>query len=247
MNCDFPDPASDAGQRAPDNSRGPAGQRLRDDLADGLHSMAQPLTILRGALGALTLRGTLTSHQRRYLEMSTRQLGRLNSLFRALQDLVDTTECKPRMVASKVNELIDQVLEETECALLDSGIRIEHPDLTCNQAVFADRECTERALRAALRLAAAKAAPQESIEISIFNETNSIRLEIGVSAQADCALNDSDRLNLSLAQKNIVSQGGRFSFVAAPLSVSLILPLTPAQKPCADESLSAQGALEMAN
>jgi hypothetical protein len=40
------------------------------EIAEGLHAMAQPLTIVRGALGALTLWKGIAPQQERYVRMS---------------------------------------------------------------------------------------------------------------------------------------------------------------------------------
>ena len=53
---------------------------LHAELADGLHAMAQPLTILRGAMCALTLREEMEPANRRYLDMSAKQVDRLCDL-----------------------------------------------------------------------------------------------------------------------------------------------------------------------
>jgi hypothetical protein len=63
--------------------------RLCGDIADGLHALAQPLTILRGALGALALRERIAPQNSRYLDMSTRQIERMCDLISRIQKRLD--------------------------------------------------------------------------------------------------------------------------------------------------------------
>lgn len=54
--------------------------------------MAQPLTVLRGALGALELRGATAAESTRYVEISSRQVDRLCDLLAGMRDLLDRLE-----------------------------------------------------------------------------------------------------------------------------------------------------------
>lgn len=62
--------------------------RLLISLAEGLHAMAQPLTILRGSVAAAAALDTDPVKQRRYLDLSAEQVQRMCTLFEHLQDLV---------------------------------------------------------------------------------------------------------------------------------------------------------------
>ncbi len=61
-------------------------------MADSLHAMAQPLTILRGALGAMQLSGKVAPENERYLEMSSMQIERLCEMLSNLRNLVDAAQ-----------------------------------------------------------------------------------------------------------------------------------------------------------
>ena len=63
-----------------------------DDLAEGLHAMAQPLTILRGATGALQLSSTVSVPDRRYVEMCAAQAERLCAMIASLRDRLDAAQ-----------------------------------------------------------------------------------------------------------------------------------------------------------
>lgn len=59
-------------------------------LAEGLHAMAQPLTILRGAAGGLQLSPRIALEDRRYVEMCNTQTERLCELLARVRDLLDS-------------------------------------------------------------------------------------------------------------------------------------------------------------
>jgi hypothetical protein len=73
------------------------------ELDQGLHALAQPLTILRGALGALTTRDAVPAQAAsRYLEMSNTQVERLCSLLSGLQNLLDGARSAPACAEIKL-------------------------------------------------------------------------------------------------------------------------------------------------
>jgi len=63
-------------------------ERFYADLADGLHALAQPLTILRGSIMALSSEEITPERQRHYLDVSKSQLERACALFDAMQELM---------------------------------------------------------------------------------------------------------------------------------------------------------------
>lgn len=131
MNCELPESESDSMEPAKGDARAMARERFLKDFADGLHAMAQPLTILHGALSGVTLRGPLTADQQRYLEMSSKQLARLSEMLRALQDQVDAVEAEPEIDTSVVSELVESAVEGLEQSLLRPESRVDyHADMS---------------------------------------------------------------------------------------------------------------------
>jgi hypothetical protein len=64
-------------------------------LGKSLHAMAQPLTILRGATGALQLSSGISVPDRRYVEMCSAQAERLCEMLAGLRDLLDAAAPEP--------------------------------------------------------------------------------------------------------------------------------------------------------
>jgi signal transduction histidine kinase len=62
--------------------------RIYASLAEGLHALAQPLTILRSSIPALCREEAGTEKQRNYLRISKYEVERACELFGAMQDLL---------------------------------------------------------------------------------------------------------------------------------------------------------------
>jgi signal transduction histidine kinase len=71
-----------------DAGSGEEYDRFYADLADGLHALAQPLTILRGSIMALSSEEITPERQQHYLDVSKSQVERACALFDAVQALV---------------------------------------------------------------------------------------------------------------------------------------------------------------
>jgi hypothetical protein len=63
--------------------------RFCESVGDGLHTLAQPLTILRSAIPACSAPGISADVLRHYLEVSRGEVERACALFASLQGLVE--------------------------------------------------------------------------------------------------------------------------------------------------------------
>jgi hypothetical protein len=200
-----------------------------EDLANGLHAMAQPLTVLRGALGAWKLRGSLQAEKDRYLEMTSRQVERMSNLLSCLQDVLDTAENDSNWVNVDIGELIGLVLEDMSSVLREEGVGIDVTGLDRQPVkIHGHADRTERAIRAALRVAASVSSPEGLVRLSVRPCETSV--EVIVEARRD-AKTGTKRTSisptgstLSLVETNIRSQGGEYRFVEDPLCILFALP-----------------------
>jgi hypothetical protein len=186
--------------------------------------MAQPLTVLRGALGAWKLRESKAAESDRYLEMSAKQVERLGDLLRCMQDVLDTAESKPKCTRVDFGELIDTVLESMCSELREwkgSIVRVGPSDPVYLRG---DTDRTERALRAAIRVLVSISAPGESIWVSVRPGERQVEVKAEQKASLRKTLDFTERLNLSLVETNIRSQGGGYECVEDPLSIRFTLP-----------------------
>lgn len=197
-----------------------ASAPLLAQLADGLHAMAQPLTILRGAIGAMQLKEKGATEDWRYVDMSAAQIGRLCDMIAHLRSLLDVAQSEAVCSAQDWQELIGCVLEDYEGDLPRSGVRmvVKHPNHSMR--VLADAARTEQAMRAALDMAQALASQGDEIQCRVLPDGLELQNEHGRGK----GLNSSERLVLSFIETAIRSQQGIYEFIEDPFCLSIALP-----------------------
>jgi hypothetical protein len=193
-------------------------------LADGLHAIAQPLTILRGALGAWKLRGSIPQENDRYLDMSAKQVERIGDLLSSLQDVLDTADGDPSPVKLDLGALVGFVVYDMNSLVREWGGTIKRTDPDVCVHVRGDAERIERALRAALRAAISISSAGEEIVISLRSHDGQIELKVESTALRGKNLSFTERLNLSLAKTNVRRQSGGYACVEDPLCIVFTLP-----------------------
>lgn len=210
-------------QRATGNSE--RQSRLCNDLDRGLHAMAQPLTVLRGTLGALIMRGNQDGNSTRHLEMSNKQVDRLCELLRCMQNLLNIYQFDAASSHFTAWQLIAPVLEEYSSVLQDAGVRLEvsMPD----QAVRAmgDPARTAQAVQAGLAAAATLSSKGDVIQLELAERSGFIEMTLENRNAHTKSLTSFDRLNLSMAEESIRSQKGCYECSENPFRVSFRLPL----------------------
>jgi K+-sensing histidine kinase KdpD len=194
-------------------------------LAEGLHAMAQPLTIVRGALGALTLRKGIAPPQERYVRMSTEQVERLCDLMSGLQDLLDATQFDAECVSLDLWEIVDLVLGDLDPVLRQSGAQISAVVPNERIYVIGDSTRTEKALRAALKTAASLSSQGDLIQLEVFINDGVADLIVQNRKRHGKGLGSPERFNLALVQANIRCQAGVYECFEDPLHLSIKLPL----------------------
>ena len=218
----------------------PSGDRtspLLADLANGLHAMAQPLTILRGALGALTLTNATSPDQERYLDMSTKQVERTCALLSNLQSLLDTVLFEAKCATVDLWEVITPVLEDLDAALQDKGIRIEATKPDQDLLVMVDAGRAEQALRAALETAASVSSRDEVVVLNILPRAGSVDLVVHMHSTGR-HLNSCDRLSLSLVEASIRSQHGIVECSEDPFRINLKIPAPAPLEPSVEAAFA---------
>jgi light-regulated signal transduction histidine kinase (bacteriophytochrome) len=98
--------------------------RLCSYMSQGLHALAQPLTIVRSAMAALTTPGVTAVERRRYLELSTQNVERTCSLFECLQDLVIASQIEANCEPMELSQLLADVADDQKTALQASSVEL---------------------------------------------------------------------------------------------------------------------------
>ena len=194
-------------------------------MAEGLHALAQPLTILRSAVAACMAPSVTAAGQQRYMELSTQHVERTCSLFECLQDLVMASQTEAECEAFELRELLAPVIEDQAAALRSPAIelRVNAPDAL--RPVLGDAARTLQALFSALTIAASVSSAGDVIELAVTARNGFVELNIQNRRIHGRRLNSSERLSLALAETNIRSQRGQYEWAEDPFRVSMALPL----------------------
>jgi len=196
------------------------------ELNEGLHALAQPLTILRGALGALTMRGTVPPEAAsRYLEMSNTQVDRLCNLLSGLHNLLDGVRSEPACAEIDLWELMVSVLEDRQVKSSNSLSRISLAKPDCEFRVMADPVRIEQALHAALDALEAQSQSRDDIRLDISRCDGFANLSLLCTRSNGKKLAALNRLHLSAAEANVKKQHGVYECSESPFQISIKLPL----------------------
>lgn len=203
----------------------PERARFYADLVNGLHALAQPLTILRSTMEVLTLPAAGIVDQRRYLEISARQVARTCAMFSSLQDLVETQLIEAQRVQFDLWRLLTPLIEDQRRILGASGVGLVVTRADPQAPIRGDASRTEHALAAVLRLAGSVSGRGDVIELRAVRNEDYLELTFENTHSHGKRMDSSDRLSLAVAEANILSQNGRYAAVEDPFCVSLALPL----------------------
>jgi hypothetical protein len=203
---------------------------LYSELSNGLHALVQPLTIVRGALGALSLGQGIAPEHARYLHMSSEQVDRMCELMSSLQNLLETSQHDADCVPVDMWELIEPMIESLAQVANDSGVRIAARKPHGVMHAIADPSRTEQAIQAALKTAVSVAERGDVIQLKLLPCGGFIDATIQAGSRRGKGLSSSDRLSLALAQMSIQSQRGMYDCSENPLRISLKLPLQGEEK-----------------
>ena len=192
-------------------------------LANAIHAMAQPLTVLRGAMGALKLRGSLAANSDRYIEMSARHIDRMGDLLSCMQDVLDAPDGEPKRARMDIGELMGHVLEGMCSELREWGGTVVRVGPSDPFFMHGDAHRTERALRAAFRVLVSISPPGGTIWVSVRPCEGQVEVQAEQKVLNGKTLGFTERLNLSLVETNILAQGGRYECVEDPLCIKFTL------------------------
>lgn len=200
-------------------------ERLCANISQGLHALAQPLTIVRSAMAALAAPGIAALDQKHYLDLSVQHTERTCALFECLQELVIASQIDADCEPFDLRQAIGSVMEDRNAVLHASGmeLRIEVPKMF--PPVQGDANRTRQALSAALDCAAAISSPGDVVEMLATVRDGFVELNLQISRIRSRAMNSLQRLNLTLAEVNIRSQQGKYAYTEDPLRIFIALPL----------------------
>lgn len=200
-------------------------RKLCNDVGNGLHAMAQPLTVLRAAIEMLSLPPEATVDRARYVEIAAVQVRRACAVFSSVHDLVSARLEAPHCMRLDLRAVTAPLIDHQRLSIEPSGVAIALLPDAAWLPVWGDAERTELAFAAALRTAAQVSSRGDVIELRAAPLAGFMQLTLLNARCHSERLSSVDRLELSLAETNILSQYGKFTFAGDPFSVSLSWPL----------------------
>jgi hypothetical protein len=224
------------------NVAAPADDHARfcADVANGLHALAQPLSILRAAVEMISV--SEKTARRRYLDVAEQQMNRTSRLFSALQNLVASETEPAHCTRFDLWELLAPMIEDRKPALRELGIAIAASKPDSPRQVFADAARTQQAICAVLEIAVSNSTPGDRIELKTSQSGGFVEFTVTGADNEARRMSSTDRLNLSLAKLNIVSQQGAFDFCEEPFRITLTLPVRESNVRASAENLCAASA-----
>ncbi len=99
--------------------------RLYANLSNGMHTMAQPLTVLRSAVAACAMPGLTEEARQFYLNVSSEQVERACAQFLSMQELLSATQNPAACVPIDLSELLAFLGESQKEICGESGVGIE--------------------------------------------------------------------------------------------------------------------------
>jgi signal transduction histidine kinase len=195
------------------------------ELANGLHAMAQPLTVVRGAIEVLRMPAAADRDPARYLNFASQQIERACQLFDCLQDLMTLRLMEARRNRFDLRKVVTSVVERHTAKLQSQGISLAATRRTPWRPAYGDPQRTEQAVSAALDAAAALASSGDTIELISDSTTDVNEFTISNPRAQVQRVDSSTRLYLFLAEENIISQFGAYQYTESPFCISLIFPV----------------------
>ncbi len=200
--------------------------RFYAHFGNGLHALAQPLTVLRSTVPASITPGLSATDQRKYLETSVQQIELACLVFQCLQDLLVAGQSPAQCGLLELTDLLRTVGEVQKDSLLESGVEIKVVASEDLRPALGDMDRTLQAIFAALKIAASLSSSGDVIELLVASLNGETGLTIQNGHTHGKYLKSSARLSLALAEANMRSQHGGFECVEDPFRVTLTLPDT---------------------
>lgn len=195
--------------------------RFCQDVADGLHALAQPLSILRSAVEMFALCGPENT---RYLSAASQQMDRTSRIFLSLQHLVAARMEPSRNVELDLRELAQPIVEDWRQSLAGFGI-----ELTCSLpdsplSAMGSVQRTEQTIAALIEAAAASSARGERVELTLESVPDGAACSVATTRKGVQRISSSGRLSVALARWNMASQSGRLDVYEDPFRITAAWP-----------------------
>jgi hypothetical protein len=199
------------------------------NMVEGLHAMAQPLTILRSTIAASAAPSVDPIKFRRYLELSQQQIERACNLFDMLQSLVIASQTQVDYARIDLAELLATVATDLRSAFQASGVELRIAPLDGLPTVVGDATKMQHAVSATLEVLASASVAGDVVELLTIAGDHHVEVIVRNERVRGGPLNSLERFSLLVAQTNILGQQGQFEYTDDPLCVRIALSIQNGQ------------------
>lgn len=201
-------------------------------LSQGLHAVAQPLSILRASLSFDQLNQMSPGELRELAGDLSAEVERVCAMFNSMQQLVHTEAAAPHLLAASLLSLLESSIEDVSLLFVDNGITLATKFPAECASVLIDSARTRRAVSTILMLAHEVSHTADSVEFIVTSRPGAIHLTIrNCNADVSC-MSGEFKLAMALAEASIRTQQAGFSWHSAPFTVEIELPKAPALDYC---------------
>jgi signal transduction histidine kinase len=198
-------------------------QRFCADVANGLHALAQPLSVLLSSIEMLLLAERSGGNRAHYLDLSAANIRRTCDLFASMQSLVASETLTAQHARVDFSDLLVPVVEERRAIFQDAGVGLVMRLPQGASVLNCDASRTEEAMAAALDAAMHDAQRGDVVEVTASCTDEYGTVKITNSRKRITRLNSTARLHMAVAKANVVSQQGTYRSTEDPFSISFSL------------------------
>jgi hypothetical protein len=218
-----------------------SGADFYASLLDGMHALAQPITVLHSYFYLAQPSGAGNPGQRQLIADGTSAIEHLCTLFRLMQELVHVQSSEAHLSEVPLSSLIGSLAEDAEVVFAGTGLQLDvqhDPDVGLSSSAFTfsglvavqvDPKRTRHAMRSMLHIVRECSQRNSVVRCSLSGEHGWLSLGIApqtpVEAAPEDCFDEGARLHLALAKANILGQQAIFSLTTQPFALSIRLPM----------------------
>ena len=152
---------------------------LLDALSEGMHSMAQPLTVLRATLEVASGNASCISHYQRAIDSSLIEVSRLVETMGFVQELVRIARDIKTPEPVCIGTVVSQVVEDLRCVLDDAEVSLKLGVPPDTPAVLAVPIGLRQCLFHLVQQAQSGAGRGDVIDLCAHADANEVHLVVG--------------------------------------------------------------------
>jgi hypothetical protein len=198
-----------------------ASGRLCADLSRGIHAAAQPLSILRASLDRGYTDRMTEAELRDMVDSSAAEVERVCTLFNYLQQIVMVESIEPKIAALPIAPLLADAADGVNLLFEKDGMLLRAKAPADCPPVLIDKERTLHALSAVLLIAHTVSRARDTVDFVTSAFSRSVRVVVRNRNSNVLKMNAEAGLSMALADANIRSQHGDFSWSLQPFCVHI--------------------------